>query len=112
MQNEQTDQSPRARLLNSFVRGFNSFSALIILPLLFEPAKHGSNDTLDHQFVGRNEVGIFWVFRFEKWFAVLHDKRFQRALAVDERRYDLPRTRLRPVFQHDDVAIENVLPHH
>src|SRR3982750_1935702 len=64
------------------------------------------------QFLLRNQVGITGIFRTQIRFVPLHDKSFQRDLAINQRRHDIARTRLHTVLDDGDISIDNIFAEH
>ena len=56
--------------------------------------------------------GIFRVLGLQIRLAAFHDKRFERAFAVNQRGHNLAVARLRPVFQNHKIAVENMPANH
>lgn len=76
------------------------------------PSDERPEHALDHQFLRRDEVGVFRVFRLEKGLVVFEHESFQRAIAVHERGHNLAVLRLRPVLQNHDVALADMTANH
>src|SRR5438874_2345022 len=81
-------------------------------PLIFRFANERAEHALNHQFLGRNQVGILWILRLQERFAALQNESLQRAFTINKRCYDLAVTRIWSVFKHHDVTVADVLSSH
>src|SRR5579872_3561483 len=86
--------------------------ALGIHPLSFPFANERHHDSLNHQFTNRNEFWIFGILSFQVGFAVVRDKRFERAITVNQGRNNIVIARRLPVFDYHYVTVDDVFAGH
>src|SRR5262245_9800042 len=84
----------------------------ILLYSTVDLPKHSPNDALNHKLFRRDQVWVFRILRFQKWFTALHDKCLEGAPTIDQCRHNLAGPRLRPVLENDNVAIADMLADH
>lgn len=76
------------------------------------PDQH-DHHALDDEFRRRDEPGVSGVLGFELGrFAAFLEERFERAFVVDERGHDIAVPRRESVFQHDEIAVDDVAADH
>ena len=68
------------------------------------------NHSLNHQFLRRDEVRVFWIFCFQEGLVVFEHESLERAFPVNERRHHLAVPWFRPVLVERSQSIRPSVP--
>jgi len=74
--------------------------------LLFHRADQGTEDALDDELAGGDEIGVIGIFRAQEWAAFLHEVALEGCFAVDERGDNVAVAGLRKLHDHN-IAVED-----